>query len=1053
MFFRVKPWMLLAASISLAPMLATSQTSQVRGTATYNQEISVVGKVTGTDDKPLPGVTVTVKGSKKSTTTDANGMFSIRAKKGDVLVFSYVGYDSKEGAVTENVLNQQLTESKNELNSVVVTALGIKKQARAVGYSTTQIDGDKLTQSRETNIGNALSGQVAGVSVGGDATGPYGSSRVIIRGNSSLQGDNQPLYVIDGIPYDRSNQGSAGTWGGADYGDGLSNINPDDIESINVLKGVAGSALYGYRGGNGVILITTKNGSKGRGIGVEFNNNFTANSIIDTRDYQYVYGQGLQGVKPITADAANATAESSWGAKIDGSDAVNSFGDTYKYLAAKDNYKNFYKTGLTNQSSVSFSGSNDKGNFRLGLSNLYLGTNVPNSNMQQQGLNFNSLYNITSKLQVTLTANYIFEQVKNRASFSDLPGNLIGTNQFIANTFDIRWLKARVDANRNELLPGKQDIYFENPYFIAYDFQNSTNRNRLTGGLTLKYNLLSWLFVQGSVTRDGYIFEVRNVTPNGVQYSNSGGGNLSMSQVNSRELNTSFQVGATRQLTKNLTFNANIGGNSQDNLYKSYGMSGGPFTVPFFYSSSNVANRPFEYGYSHSRVNALYGNVDLGYKNYLFLTVTGRNDWFSQLSLNTNSQFYPSVSGSFVFSDAFSLPSWINFGKLRASYAQASNTGAASPYQTILTYGLQGYTLNSQSLGYVNGSLIPNPDLRPVQISETELGLNMSFLHDRIGLDFAVYRKNTKDDIVPATISGTSGYTQNLVRVGALRNQGIEFLITGVPVKTKNFSWTINWNFGYNDSKVLNLGEGNTSFILDGAQPRNGDNVNISAVLGKYYGQIMGYKYKRDSKGNIIYNADPNAGILVGEPLRSDDIEPLGSGVYKVTGGVTNQVHYKDFTLSFLLDYKFGAKLFSGSNLILYANGLSKTTLQGREGGYIGKGVTEDGKVNTNAVPAQTYFGDIAWGADQVTEEFVYDASFIKLRSLSLMYTLPAAALKNKFIKGFSISLVGRNLATLLKHTPNIDPESNYNTSNGQGLELSGYPAVRSYGVNLNLKF
>jgi len=1046
-------WMLLAATITIISTNVQAQNSKpARGTGSYNQQLNIVGKVTGADTKPLSGATVTVKGTSKKAVTDANGLFSIQAAKGDVLVFSFVGLETNESSVTDNVMNVQLGESNNQLNNVVVTALGIKKQARSLGYSTTQVEGEKLTQSRETNIGNALTGMVAGVSVAGDATGPYGSSRVIIRGNSSLQGDNQPLYVIDGVPYDHSNQGSAGMWGGADFGDGLSNINPDDIESIQVLKGVAASSLYGYRGGNGAILITTKSGNKSKGIGVELNNNFTASNVVDTRDYQYVYGQGLQGVKPMDATTANATAESSWGAKIDGSDAVNFLGNTYKYNAAKDNYKNYYVTGITNQSSLSLSGSNDKGHFRLGLSDLYLGTNVPNSSMQQQGLNFNSSYNVTSKLLLSLTANYIFEQVKNRASFSDAPGNLIASNQFIANTFDIRWLKPQVDAKRNELLPGLQDIYFENPYFIAYQYQNATSRNRLTGAVTLRYNLLDWLYVQGQVTRDGYIFDVRNVTPNGVQYSNNNGGALSLSESNQRELNTSFQVGANRKLAKDLTLNANVGGNSQDNLYTSYGMSGGPFTIPFFYSSNNISNRPFSYDYNHSRVNSLYASADLAYRNFLFISATGRNDWFSPLYVKTNTQFYPSVSGSFVFSDVLHLPSWVSFGKLRASYAEGSNTGAASPYQNVLTYGLQGYTLNSQSLGYVNASSIPNAFLKPVNIAEKEFGLNISFLHDRLALDMAVYTKNTKDDIVPVTISGTSGYTGNIINVGKLRNNGIEFLITAIPVKTKNFSWNVSWNFGYNNSKVLDLG-GAKSLVIDGAEPRNGDAVNVSNVVGLPYGQIMGYKYQRDANGNIIYNTDPNAGILVGEPLRSDNVVPLGSGVYKETGGLSNELHYKSFSLNFLIDYKFGAKIFSGTNLILYGDGMQKATLQGREGGYVGKGVTEDGKVNTNAVTASTYFNDISYGSDHITEEFLYDASFIKLRSLSLTYSLPASLLKKGFIKAFTISVVGRNIATLLKHTPNIDPESNYNTSNGQGLELSGYPLVRSYGVNVNVKF
>ncbi len=1005
----------------------------------------ITGTVIGADGRPLAGVSVTIKGSRKGTSTNTDGVFTLPAKKGDVLVFSSIGLINQELVVGDKSnLSITMVEDKKALNEVVVTALGLKKQKRELGYSTTEIDGSKLTQSREVNLGNALTGQVAGVSVAGVSTGPYGSSRVIIRGNSSLNGNNQPLYIIDGIPFDNSNQGSTSEWGGADYGDGLSNINPDDVESIQVLKGVAATALYGYRGGNGAILVTTKSGTKNRGIGVEVNDNITANMVHDFRDYQYTYGQGTLGVEPLSQSAANATAESNWGQKIgDGSTAINFLGDPYKYVANKDQYKDFYKTGVTNQSSVAMYGSNDKGHFRLGVSDLYLNTNVPNSNMKQQGLNFNTTYNITPKLQMVLTANYIFETVKNRASFSDAPGNFVASTIFISNTFNLNWLKPRVDANRNELLPGSADIYFENPYFIAYDFQNATSRNRLTGGLTLKYNILDWLFVQGQVTRDGYTFDQQNITPNGVQYTNSGGGSINMSEINQHELDGNFMIGANKKFGPDFSLNANAGVYSQENLWNQYSGGGGPFVIPYFYSVSNVASKPFNYGYSESRVNSVYGSAELGYKNYLFLTGTLRNDWFSVLNPKTNNYLYPSLSASFVFSDAFRMPSWISFGKFRAAAAASSNNGAAGAYSNALTYGLQGYTINGQSIGYVNNISIPNQFLKPVNVKEKELGLNMEFLNNRIGFDLAVYDKTTTNDIVPVSVSGTSGYGTNIINIGQLRNKGIEILITATPVRIKDFTWNLSFNFAYNNSKVLSLATSGIPLVLD--VPRNGD-ANISNIVGLPYGQIMGYKYLRDTKNNIVYDTS-------GLPLRTSALEPLGTGVYNKTGGITNDFHYKNFSLTVLIDFKYGAKIFSGSNLILYSDGLSKTTLQGRESGIVGKGVTQDGHPNTVNVPAETYWNEIAYGQNNVPEEFTYDASFIKLRSLSLAYSLPAKVLKNGFIKGLTFSLVGRNLAILMKHTPNIDPESTYTNSNAQGLELSGYPSVRSIGCNVNVKF
>jgi len=1019
---------------------------QLKGVSAITVPVDIItGKVIGADGGPLPGITITVKGTRRGTSSGSDGSFSIQANKGNILVFSSIGYVTQEIVVGDELsINVTLQDEKRQLNEVVVTAMGVKKQNRAVGYSTTTVDGSKFTQSRETNIGNALTGQVAGVQVGGVATGPYGSSRVIIRGNASLNGNNQPLYVIDGVPYDNSNQGASGQWGGADYGDGLSNINPDDIENIQVLKGVAATALYGYRGGNGAILITTKSGARSRGIGVELNNNMTFTNVIDERDYQYTYGQGTQGVLPTTADIANATAESAWGPAIAGQDAVNMVGDHYKYTAQKDNFKNFYQTGLTNQTSVALLGGNDKGHFRIGLSNLYLSTNIPNSNMKQQGINFNSTYNITSKFQVNLTANYIFEQVKNRASFSDAPGNAVASTLYVANTFDIRWLKPRVDSNRNELLPGNQDIYFENPYFVAYDFENKTTRNRLTGGLTMKYNILDWLYVQAQVTRDGFVYNQRNVTPNGVQYSNAGGGSIQLTTVDQHELNVNGILGITKKFADKISVNAFGGVNSQDNVWNWTQGGGGPFVIPYFYSINNVSSKPYNFNYTHSRVNSVYGSVDIGYKDFLFLTATARNDWFSQLNPKTNSYLYPSLAASFIFSDVLRMPSWINYGKLRASYAESSNTGAATAYQTVLTYNLQGYQLNGQPLGYVNTQNIPNQNLKPVSIKEFEVGLNMEFLNNRLGIDLAYYDKKTSDDIVPVTVSSTSGYNNNTINVGRLRNKGLEVLITATPIRGKDFTWNMSFNFAQNTSKIESLGSPDVKSLQLNV-PRFGDGVSISNVVGLPYGQITGYKYKRDANNNIIYDT-------AGLPLRSDNIENLGSGVYKQTGGFTNDFHYKNFTLSILIDYKFGAKIYSGTNLVLYSEGLQKTTLQGREGGYVGKGVTEDGKTNTKAVVAETYWNAIAF-SDNVAEEFIYDASFIKLRSMSLSYSLPKSILKDGFIKGVTFTLVGRNLATLLKHTPNIDPESNYTNTNAQGLDLAGYPAVRSYGFNLNLKF
>ena len=1012
----------------------------------------VTGKITDATGAPLSGVTIIVKGTRRSATTSADGTFTIVAGKGDVLLITSVGYATQQVTIgDETTISVHMVTSNAELTSVVVTALGIKKQARALGYSTTEVDGSKFTQSRETNIGNALTGQVAGVSVAGTATGPAGSSRVVIRGNASLSGNNQPLYVIDGIPYDNTNQGMTGQWGGADFGDGLSNINPDDIESIQVLKGVAASALYGYRGGNGAILITTKSGARGRGIGVEVNNNLTAVKVHDLTDFQYQYGQGLLGVKPTTALAAQNTEYYSWGAPVDGSQAVNFLGDSYAYSPYKNNVKDFYKVGPTNQSSIAMYGSNDQGHFRLGLSDLYNGNVIPNANMQQQGLNFNTEYHVLPKLTIDLTANYIFEQVKNRVSFSDAPGNTVASVLYVPNTFHIKWEAPNQGTNAagNEQLPGA-DTYFNNAYFVAYKYQNATSRSRLTGGLTVKYDFTKWLFAQGGVTRDGYTFDLTNITPTGTGYDP--GGQMTYSTTNFHELNWNYLIGVHTKFGSDFTFNANAGGNSEDNVNQSSSVTGaGPFNIPFIYTLANITNRPLTPGYTRIHVNSLYGTADLGYKDFLFLNVTGRNDWFSTLKISDDHYLYPSASLSFVFSDAFRLPGWISFGKLRVSDAAASN--GTNAYLNAQTYGFLGYPIDGQSQSFILQNVIPNTNLTPVHISEREAGLNMQFLNNRVGFDLAVYDKSTTKDLVNVTTSPTSGYDGIVENIGKITNKGVEVLLTGTPVRTHDFSWNISFNIGINNSKVLNLGDGVKSIVVAGANARWGNGVNVSQWVGLPYAQITGFGYKRDAGGHKIFS-DGSDGIAKGEPEPTSAQIPLGSGVYKQTGGLTNDFHYKNLSLSFLIDFKYGAKIYSGTNLLLYTYGLQKTTLQGRAtGGYVGNGVDLTGHTNTYQVNSQQYFQDVSTGNDQIAEEFVYDASFIKLRSLSLGYSLPARVIKGSVIKGVNFAFVARNLAILMKHVPNEDPEGNYGTGNGQGLELSGYPSTRSLGINVNVKF
>ena len=1053
--FKYAGMMLLLLTASTGTNYANLRTDVNVNAATPRECQGVVKDASG---EVIIGASVIVKGTTNGSITDFDGKFSLNnVQVGDIIQVSFIGFKTVELKWDGSPLSVTLKEDTEVLEEVVVTALGIKRQARELGYSTTKVGGEDFTLSRDPNVGNALSGKVAGVSVSGNATGSGGSSRVVIRGNASLTGNNMPLYVVDGVPFDNSNLGSAGTWGGMDMGDGLNNINADDIESIQVLKGAAASALYGYRGGNGAILITTKSGKKGKGTVIEFNNNLTFNVINDQRDFQKVFGQGTDGKRPMDIQAAKDSEQSNWGEFMDGGKAVNFLGNEYDYSYV-DNWDNFYRTGVTNNTSIAVSGADEKVSYRVGATYSLERSILPNSNNDQKSLNLNTTYNITNRLQLGINANYVFEKFKGRSGLSDGNGNTNASLLYHANSFDIRWMERENEncdwgttADGKELIGG-DNVYFNNPYWLQYRKINKAHKNRLTGAVTLKWDITDWLYAQGALQRDGYNLEYKQVQPKGAAADPAGF--MNEYSKNYYELNANFLLGFNKTFAKTWSVGATFGGNQQRNVTKLYAVSDGgrPFIIDGLWSPNNLVDKRAKKEYIEYRVNSFYGTLDLGYKNQVFLNFTARNDWFSTLSPQDNSYFYPSVTASWIFTDTFkNMPEWFNFGKIRASVAAASN--GTSAYQNMLQYVVRNYQVNGQNVVTTEKGTYPNANLKPVNILEKEIGLNLAFFKNRLNFDMAYYIKDTKDDIAVVSTSKTSGFDSKIMNVGKIRNQGFEFMVDATPVKTRNFLWNTTLNFSYNDSEVKYLGDGVERLAIDGATSRVGG-VSVQNVVGSSYGELIGHKYKRDDQGNIVFKD--------GVAQASDDLESLGNGVYKFTGGWSNSLKYKDFTLSFLFDFKFGAKLFSGTNLSAYSNGLHKNTLVGRtkadpNATIVGKGVMWDEASqryvpNTVGVPVSTYYSKIA--SNNIAEEFIYDASFIKLRELSLGYTFPKAWMnKIKYVDGVNVSLVARNLFTLLKHTDNIDPEAAYNTSNGQGLELNGYPATRNIGFNINIKF
>jgi TonB-linked SusC/RagA family outer membrane protein len=1031
------------------------------------QAVSVTGTVVEDDGSPMYGVNVTVKGTTNGTITNDAGKYSISASRGETITFSYVGFESQDITVgNANVINVTLAPDANALGEVVVTALGVTRDKRALQYSVTEVGGEEFTKARVNNLGSSLAGRIAGVNVTTPANGAGGSSRVIIRGNKSLGGQNQPLYVIDGVPMDNSQGGSVGLWGGADGGDGLTSLNPDDIESITVLKGANAAALYGSRGGYGVINVTTKKGTKRKGVGVEYNANFVAEQLYDLSELQTKYGAGayINGVAtaPTSVQQASDWGLQGWGPAMNGQQVMSIDGVQRPYSYAGNNFDRFYETGKSLTNSVALSGGNGNQNFRLALADLRSNTITPNSGFDRTNVSFSTNSKFGKNFTVTGKILYSKENTKNRARVSDSPGN---ANEAVwrlpanINVEDTKgdpnnlgrvpegWDPSLYAAGNRypglEFLSGYSNFWGSNAYFSAHQFTNNTKRDRITASAQAKYDITDFLYIQGRVSADNYYTKNENVTPQGTGYQ-TGGGIGEYFQQN-QENNIDFMLGYDDVFGK-ISVNGFVGGNQQRGKFERISASGNGFSVPFVDVLATAKNRNFGYGYSESGINSLYGSAEFGYDNYLFVTATARQDWFS--ILNGKSILYPSVGASLVFSDMLpdAMPNWLSFGKVRASWAQVGLTGSLGAYALQQPYSLNGNTHLGQPMGrFSNQGTIANPNLVPALSTELEFGLDLRFLGGRVGLDIGYYDQTTTNDILNANISQSSGFGSTSVNIGKLQNKGVEFLLNAVPFRKNNFEWETSLNFAKNNNKVIELSGGATEVTFEESRTRT---TYIKHIVGQPFGTITGV-VPTMINGQIVYDDQ-------GIPVRGSSYEVIGQSVAAFTGGWNNNMTYKSFNLSFLIDTKIGGDLHSGTNNSIDQWGFSERSLQGREGEapLSISGVNAEGSpVSMTLTPQQaaSYWGNLG-GRD--SREYLYDASFVKLRQVTLGYSLPKSVIAKTPFNNVNLSFVARNLAILYKNTPNIDPESGYAFSAGaQGLEYFGVPTTRSYGVNLGVSF
>ena len=1029
--------------------------------------------------KALPGVTVTVKGKQTATTTDAAGKFSINAAGSDVLVFTSVGYATKEVAIKNNTsLTVELDVESQVMGEVIVTtALGINKQARSLGYSTTNVNPAELTVNRTPNVMNALQGKVAGLNISALGTGPNGTSKIRIRGQSSISGQNNPLIVIDGVPIDNTNFGSnpvgsgsnsdgsynnrlGGGGGGntSDGGDGLQSINPDDIESMSILKGAAASALYGARAKDGVIMITTKSRPKAKGIGVTYNLNYTDEAPLDFTDYQYEYGQGESNLRPTAPKPTSG--QWSFGEKFQpGMTQVLFNGVTVPYEPQHDHITNFYRHGQNITNTISMAVGGEKGGLNLSLGNLDSKGITPNNTFKRKTINLGFGYDLTNKLSFAGNINYANEEIKNPPNIANQDNSIPTVLFMLANSMPLDVLDAnKYDPSRG--YPTSEFIYSRfmnrtNPYWVLAEQFHNVRRDRIFGNISAKYDILPWLFVQGRFGQDYWSRdEDYNNYPTGHASRAAAPAGFANGQYvqdvrRFRETNLDFLVSATRQfgdVGANLTFGGNQMRRRSD--YNSVIVT--DFVVYDLYTVQNGRVKEPIYDLSERGVNSLYGSAEVSYKKFLYLNGTVRNDWFSTLSPENRSILYPSVSLGYVFSEHLKM-SWLSYGKLRLAYAKVGSDSDVPPYAGQLFYGINGNLLANpsgapQPLGGPLGTTVPNPNLRPMTVTETEIGLELKMFKNRVNIDLAAYKKITTDQIVQAQISDGSGFVDTRINSGKSENRGIEVLLNLIPFQSKNFTWDFTWNNAYNKTKVLSLLTNTPGERITVATQVFGNQGELRQVVGKEVGQIAAYGFLRDAKGNKVFGGN-------GIPLRSTDLILWGSALPKWVGGFLNSFNFKGINFSFLIDYKLGNKMLSGTNFNAIRHGLHKKTLEGRDNGIIGQGVNQAGAVNNVKVfPVDPYWGYLR--SQGMMEEVIYNGGYWKLRQITLGYDFTKYLPGKWPIKGVKLSLVANNVAMLKKWVDNIDPESfGYSSDNLIGLESTGVPTTRGIGFNLNVKF
>lgn len=1030
--------MMLFASIFLVSTnLALAQNIEVSGTVTD-----------ATTGMPLPGVNVILKGTSTGTSTDFDGNYSISVPSDGTLEFSSIGYGTKDIAVNGSTsINVQLSESAEGLDEVVVTALGLTREKKSLGYAVTELKSEEINTVKNHNIANSLVGKVAGLVI--NQTGGVGSgSRIVIRGNNSITGQNQALIVVDGIPIDASGSESGGSvYNSTVTGGGITDINPQDIESVSVLKGPNAAALYGSRAANGVLLITTKKGTKRNGLGISLNSNVTFENPMFLPEYQNAYGQGSNGAAPLDE---NELTGSSWGAALDGSQQFYFTGEQRPYTAQPDNVKNFFETGVQSINSVALDQGGENFSVRFSYTNNTSKSMLPNSELKSHNFNLRSVFDLSSKLNLDTKATFFTQDLNNRVNIGS-EGVMAGVYTLPRNIFisDLERYQMEnptaydIGANINDYqeisygIPGGSTA---NPYWMLNHNINDQRRNRFLGFAKLNYDLTEDL--SAFVRVGGDVTNVNNEVVEWPGYHYARWGDITVDYSKNVEINADFLVTYKNDLSDKFNLVVNAGGNLSKRTFEGMYENGTNFKIPtraFIQNAAvqTVRNTPL----GMKKVNSLYGSLSLSYDDFMYLDVTGRNDWSSALAANYRSYFYPSISYA-VLADRFVDPDKNVFDmlKLRASWAQVGND--TGPYKIIETFNLP-------SQGYLGLTVLNNPpvrtrlDLKPETITSTEFGLEAKLFKNRLYTDISIYDIVTTDMIFDINAPTGSIYTYYRENIGEVENKGVEVLLGGVPVRTDNFSWDISLNFARNKNRLNSLIDGIENYTFN---TTNSGNVSITAEVGGSLGDIYGTVWSRDESGNLLVNAE-------GRPIASSgsDRAYLGNAQPDWTGGITNTIVYKNLSLRFLIDGRFGGEIYSSTSASLDGAGSSTRSLQYRDGGVVLDAInTDTGAQNTVNITGQQFWGSYSG----IAENYVYDQTNVRLRELALTYSLPFAVAEKFGARSASIGLIGRNLFFFTKKAEDIDPEVTLGTSLGaQGISVNNIPTVRSLGFNISLKF